>query len=272
MQIFGIMVVKDEQDIIEHTLRAAETWADKVFVLDNGSTDGTWETVQSLANDTIVALKQDHRVFSNSLRREVFQEKRHLARNRDWWCYRLDADEFYVDDPRRFLARVPPWYQVVRKKSVDYMITTEDLEEYDFTGDFSVDQSRLRYVQPTAYTEPRFFRHRKTLDWPQDRKGPRHMGEEYPEPILVRHYQYRSPQQIARRLAVRQQSSIANADEKVFRHVTDKTWDDFVEPRDQKILDQGLETYHALPSPNLPKRRPIRVILRNVARILQILP
>ena len=49
MKIHGLCVVKNEADIIEQTLRSAATWCDWIYVLDNGSSDGTWEKVQRLA-------------------------------------------------------------------------------------------------------------------------------------------------------------------------------------------------------------------------------
>ena len=35
------MLVKNEEDIIASTLKAAAEWSDKLIVLDNGSTDRT---------------------------------------------------------------------------------------------------------------------------------------------------------------------------------------------------------------------------------------
>ena len=37
--------VKNEVDIIDQSLRAAASWCSKIYVFDNGSDDGTWETV-----------------------------------------------------------------------------------------------------------------------------------------------------------------------------------------------------------------------------------
>lgn len=51
MKIFAIMLVKNEADIVASVLKDAEKWADKIFILDNGSTDGTWEIIQSLKNE-----------------------------------------------------------------------------------------------------------------------------------------------------------------------------------------------------------------------------
>lgn len=49
MRIYSLCLVKDEADIIEYTLSRAAEWSHRIFVMDNGSTDGTWELVQRLA-------------------------------------------------------------------------------------------------------------------------------------------------------------------------------------------------------------------------------
>ena len=56
-KIYSLLLVKNEADIIRESLMAAIQWSDKVIVIDNGSTDGTWEIVQELA-------KQDPRIVA----------------------------------------------------------------------------------------------------------------------------------------------------------------------------------------------------------------
>ena len=69
MKIFSICCVRDENDIVEETLKAALGWSDRIFVFDNGSVDGTWETLQDLANcDPIIELGgPDDRTFTDAL-------------------------------------------------------------------------------------------------------------------------------------------------------------------------------------------------------------
>ena len=98
------MLVKNEADIVKSVILDAKKWADKIFIMDNGSTDGTWEIIQSLADDIVVPWKQDFRPYSNGLRADVFNEFRHEANDGDWWCFKLDADEFYYDNPKDFLC------------------------------------------------------------------------------------------------------------------------------------------------------------------------
>src|SRR5215470_9375996 len=101
------MAVKNEVDVIAHTLRAAAKWCDAIYVLDNGSQDGTWEVVKQLAQEypVVVPHEQATAPFTEAIRARLFNAYREQANEGDWWC-RLDADEIYVHSPRSFLVDV----------------------------------------------------------------------------------------------------------------------------------------------------------------------
>lgn len=199
-KIHSICLVKNESDIIEHCLQQASEWSDYIYVYDGDSTDGTWEKVLSMKSDTIIPWKQDGKVFQESLRGEVFSAFKGRARPGDWWCH-LDADEFYIESPRRFLSRVKQHIHVVWGNTVEYYLTHKDVEEIDFSQPMPEILSKL-----TAYraenSEPRFFRHRDRLVWDTG-SWPYHMGLVNPERILYKHFKYRSPEQIQTRLETR---------------------------------------------------------------------
>ncbi len=203
MAIHAISLVKNEADIIEHNLGAAICWCDHIYVFDNGSTDGTWEKVQAMATTfaAVVPWKQDPKPFRDALRSEVFDHFRGEARTGDWWCI-LDADEFYIDDPAEFLARVPDSYSSVWPQLYTYLFTEMDAEEYarDPENFEKVPApERMRYYVLGNYSEPRFVRHTRWLT--THPFGHRHPI--YPRRIKMRHYGYRSPNQITRRLETR---------------------------------------------------------------------
>lgn len=221
MAIFAISLVKNEADIIAENLDSASRWADRIFVLDNGSSDGTWDTVQDLAkrNRAIVPFRQDRQPFRDSMRNDVFRAYRKLARRGDWWCI-LDADEFFADDPREFLGRVPRRYNAVWLADYNFRFTDADLAAHE-QGARAFDGSQpwqevLRHYVIDPYSEYRFFRH-----WQGLRSlPPRNWGPIYPERIRMRHYRYRSPAQIMTRLQARVPLTASG----MFQHETPDYW------------------------------------------------
>ena len=116
---------------------------------------------------------QDGRVFQEGLRAEVFEAFRHNASPGDWWL-QLNADEFYIDDPRRFFGKVPLGRDFVWGIPVEYYVTDRDLQELDFRQAIEQFLPQLRFYK-VFWSEPRAFRYRKRLVW--SRSGPgRHPG------------------------------------------------------------------------------------------------
>lgn len=250
------MLVKDEVDIVKSVLLDASRWATKIFVLDNGSTDGTWELVQSLKSDVIVPWKQDFQTYHNGLRALVYNNFRSESIPGDWWCFKLDADEFYVGDPKEVLATVPKKYNLVAKKSLDYYLTKSDLDGYTFTLDFEKDKAHIKHIRCGCWSEPRFFRERKGVKWDctPDAHYPANAGLLAPQTVLVKHYQFRSPAQMQKRLDVRNAKAIKDMG-KSFRHVKETKWEELLIDEKETITDDGrLETYNKLPIRNVLKQ------------------
>jgi hypothetical protein len=221
MKIHGLTLVKDEADVIGDMLEAASKWADHIYVLDNGSTDGTWEIVQEKAKALapVEAFGQDFRPYSNTLRHDLYRHYRHNAGPGDWWC-KLDADEFYIDHPHRFLARVPSDYRQVFGASFQYYFTDRDWAEWEADPEGYERKplrDRLRHYR-NNYSEPRFVRHGRSDLWsaghPRDTPA-------FPVRIWLAHYQYRSPRQIAARMRSRR---AAGRESGSFRHERSQNW------------------------------------------------
>ena len=269
MRIYALSVVKNEADVIETNLRAAAQWADKIFVLDNGSTDGTWEKVKALANEVIIPWKQDDRPFRDNMREQLFREFRHLAKPNDWWCIRLDADEFYEDDPRVFLKEIPDGYHYVCAGFVQFQLTRKDLTEHTFTGNFEQDRPHIRHFVKKLWVETRFVRHRDRLHWPSDLPFPKYMGIVYPKLIIATHYQYRSPEQVQLRLDVRQ---VAKAAGHHSPHVTQNHWEEVLcKPESLCSLTENIDFHKMLPE-NKYLREPYKLLIKRLLYGFKILP
>jgi glycosyltransferase involved in cell wall biosynthesis len=201
MKIHCIVATKNESDIIEYSLTQAAKWADHIYVYDNMSTDGTWEILQSMRNPKIVAWKQHSKPFREGVRADVYNEFRNQSEDGDWWL-RLDADEFYPYDPKVELSKEKDRHAFLWGIEIKYVLTHEDLQRIDFNSPIESRLQQLRYYT-VAYSEPRWFRHRKNLVWMPEWAWPKHVGITSERRLPYKHYQYRSPQQIQMRLDVR---------------------------------------------------------------------
>lgn len=242
MNIYAIMLVKNEADIVGKVITEAEKWATKIFILDNGSTDGTWEIIQSLKNDIVTPWKQYFGDYHDGLRADVFNEFKSISKPGDWWCFKLDADEIYAEDPREFLKKIPKNCHLVAKQSLDYVITTEDaaVHEADFTGDFEHDVQFLKYFKNPCYSEPRFFRYRKGLKWIKTPYAhwPQKIGVLADENILCRHYQCRSPKQMQARIDLRNNTWVKKSGI-VWKTKKETDWHELLKPKSELYYDDG---------------------------------
>jgi len=268
MRIFGLCLVKNEADIIRTSLRESALWCDRIFVFDNGSTDATWDLVrEAAASDArVIAWKQDTRPFDDALRAQIFAAHRHEARAGDWWC-RLDADEFYADDPRAFLSRVSPANHVVWGAWLQYFLTAGDLARFS-PADEAAPPEMTPALLPRFFQmkggEARFFRHRDRLVWGGG-AWPEHLGVIEPRRIRVKHFQYRSPAQIQRRLDTRRAAAAAGWQH--FAHSTQESWRDKIADAATLTLDhrdgaypECSDTSHLEP----PARRALKRIMHGL--------
>ncbi|MBR1929403.1 MAG: glycosyltransferase family 2 protein [Paludibacteraceae bacterium] len=227
-KIYSLLLVKNEADIVEACLQDACRWSDKVIVIDNGSADNTWQIVQQMAaeNQKIVAFMRYEGPFHIGIRSKAFKAFKHEMTSNDWWCVRLDADEFFPSDVRQFLQSVPKKYCNIKKESTDYVLTKEDLQTLDFSLPFAQLQPHIKHYLPHKRRERRFVRHSAILFWLEKWRYPHPLGRTYPNPIPVNHYQYRSPEQMKKRYMTRQQAK--NDGCGTFKHEKGNNWEDYV--------------------------------------------
>jgi glycosyltransferase involved in cell wall biosynthesis len=250
MKLFGICLIKNEADIIAYSLTKHSVWADLIFVYDNGSTDGTWEIVLELAktNPKIIPFKQEAKPFRDGLRAEVFNTFKHLASDGDWWCIRCDSDEFYIDDPRVILPQISRFHQVVTSLHYEYYLTQEELPTYQFNKPTEELLNQIHYYHPKVTSETRFIKHRSRLVWPETDGFPKRKGIVSPIKIRLKHFQFRTPEQIEARMKVRKQ---ARADGyKYFVKDVVETWKELVLPQGELIKESPEMRYGWVKDPN----------------------
>lgn len=220
MKIYAICLVKNEDDVIGQALTFATQYCDKVIVIDNGSTDRTWEIVKELAatHPRIVPFVQTWERYHDGLRWLAYDAFRAELADDDWWMV-LDGDEFLAEDPRPIVrAALAEPADIIMAWQIQFYFTERDHDDWT-AGRDSRDQpifSRRRYYQ-IDWQEPRLFRHRvggtpgtapisRKLGLPLGHGSsgaPTRAGKMSRRRIFNRHYQYRDPAQIQKRLDTR---------------------------------------------------------------------
>jgi hypothetical protein len=200
-------------------------------VLDNGSTDGSFDVVEQLATEhpgRVLPWGVERGPFRRSLRAVMYDELR-LELGPDDWFLQLDADEFLMEDPRPKLAEAGrQGYDRVSTWQAQFQFTEADLRDWEAGRD---DGSRpvceRRRWFKVDWREGRFFRNRADRRWEGETQTLPDWAQRTARWHPVnRHYQYRDPEQIQRRLDVR----AAVRSEHAFSHVTATDWRSHVVP------------------------------------------
>lgn len=228
MRLHALLLVRDEGDIIAQTLSHLRSQFDTVHVLDTGSTDATWEVV-------VAASRSDKRVKpfarvetsgSTGLRAHLFEAARAHMRHGDWFA-RVDADEFYHLPVRNFLlTRVSRHEGRVFAQHYEFVLLRSELEAWERAAACSmaepttaqpgshvhvsseIQNERTRYiVDERMWFEARLFRFRRGMKWHESQPNPFNPGLTAVERIPIRHYRWRSLEQVKRRCELRMQQS-----------------------------------------------------------------
>jgi len=220
IKLYSICLVKNEDDVITQTLSHAAGHCEKIFVLDNGSTDRTWELVRSLSqvNPQIVPFPQTFESFRESLRAIVYYEVGAELSEDDWWLI-LDADEFLAEDPQPIIRQaVREGADVIRAWQISFGFTEEDLRAWEEGRDsrYKPIFERRRYYR-IDWQEKRMFPNRRDLLW-GNTIVPASLKKTCTRRILNRHYPLRDPEQMQKRLLARFGHPTC------FRHVTSPDW------------------------------------------------
>ena len=115
MRIVGITIVKNEEDIIESFIRYNMKVLDQIFLVDNGSTDGTLNIIKSMIHEGFaINLTQKTGEFDQI---EIMNELLSTVIDGEYitladFIIPLDADEFLVStglniNPREIISELP---------------------------------------------------------------------------------------------------------------------------------------------------------------------
>ncbi len=207
MKVNAICVVKNEVDVLKETLLNAMKFCHRIYVFDNGSTDGTWELLQTMAihHEQVEIAEQSNEVFKNQLRNRVYNKYHHLYSDQDWW-YILDADEMLTESPvPRLKAAMKRGKDCMYAWFAQFYFTDKDLEHYEQEKIRAPVVERRRYYR-INWREVRFFKNNPDFCWPESITGriPPFTNKFYADAPICRHYAERTPEQIEARVKLRE--------------------------------------------------------------------
>lgn len=121
MKIYGLMTVKDEEDILPKMLDENSKWLDGIIAIDNGSTDNSYKI---LSNHSLVKYHEiDNHEFDDSF---FIQKLLDIVSNYNDidWLVDIDADEIYDLRIRDVLESLPRMWNCI---SVDIQYMFNDV-------------------------------------------------------------------------------------------------------------------------------------------------
>jgi len=219
-RVYTHCVVQNEADVIGPCLDTAAEFSERIWVWDMGSTDSTWEVLESRRSDTIQVSRHEDlsSLTVKDIRIQMLDELRPEIPEGSW-LYRLDADEFIIGDPRPLLAAAArEGAELVRGWVLNFRPTHADIRLMDELGQAEWERiplvERLRsYRVGSPFWK--FLRITPDVRWwvEDERSRVAHVSGRKPreasERFVMRHYQYRGPSQVALRLETRRKRLIA---------------------------------------------------------------
>ena len=202
MTIVGITMVRDEADIISTVLRHMASQVDALVIADNRSVDGTADILQDARRSLGIPIKvvvDDDVGYQQSTKMTALAHRAHeefLAE----WVVPFDADEIWVA-PEGNLS------EFLEDRSDDENVVTADLYDHVATGHDDLNEVdpvkriewRRSYANPlpkvAARWDPRLVIGMGNHDI---RLGSSELH--FGSPLAIRHFPYRSPEQIVRKV------------------------------------------------------------------------
>jgi hypothetical protein len=199
MNIYGFMIVKDEADILAQTIRSLLKFGDfkKIFIFDNLSSDDTLKVAEQFKSEHLIVEKLN-RPYSDDLKYDMVYSMSNLFKEDDWFSI-LDGDELFTESQSNVVEFAKQQgYNCIEHNTIQFYFT--DLDK-DFEFDCTKPAILQRPYYLLNYGEPRDFRFerntRLTASLVKERSP---ILKICPKKLPVYHFQYRSAQQVERRI------------------------------------------------------------------------
>jgi glycosyltransferase involved in cell wall biosynthesis len=209
MQLIGMMTVRNEDDIVEQCLVQACKYHDLIFVCDCGSDDKTVDIVKSFTakSSQVVFLGEVGTRHSRQVKHHIWCKFKKQFDYTAWWSV-VDADEFLEEDPKLYITKAEAELaDHIFAKIANFYFTDLELDNW-INGRETLDdrqrpinERRIYYRMHTS--QVRMFRNLPWLRWNEDTHLPLFLAKPATKRPVYRHYQYRDPLQMEKRILTR---------------------------------------------------------------------
>lgn len=201
-KVFGVCFVKNEEDIIADSVAYAAQFCDKIFVVDNASTDGTWDIVKGLDLKNVVPVCSREFVFRDYLRLRFMDTKKEELGFNNWW-YIFDADEFLLEEPFEVIARAEnEGADCIAIEMVNFYLTKDEVRNLQESGREETWRDRKYYILYES-GKVEFIKNTRYLDYGAYDIVPFGLTRECSRRLPIKHYPYRSLAQLKKRIYTR---------------------------------------------------------------------
>jgi glycosyltransferase involved in cell wall biosynthesis len=213
VQNIGLMITRDEEDVIEEVMDVNKKYFDKILVLD-GSSDRTEEVLRSY--DCVKYFLKDREILARlpggkfvDSARQFLLEKAQTMYPIEGWFTVLHGDEIWHDDPNWVAGEA----EKARAEKVNWYVMNFFLHTTDKARDLDAIKSvqeRVLWYCP-GYLEIRSFRNKKGIAYDLSKHHvilPDGIGWQiYKHFPIYKHYPFRSVSQIMKKKKLYQDDS-----------------------------------------------------------------
>lgn len=202
--LIGLMLIRNENDILPQVLTEHLHFADHIFILD-GTTESPEETRRiccGLGGSRVAFYTEDElpagypRPIRDGCRQFLVERARERFGCAGWFAL-LHADEIFVDSPADIIRLHGQGQDIIEVESLLYFIHREQ-EPFVFRSDLPLQQQIYWYSGP-GYPEVRLIRNKEGCDYDIGQHYnlvPRGLSARSRTSFKIRHYPYRDvPQQ-----------------------------------------------------------------------------
>lgn len=198
-KLFAVCLVRNEEDVIADCLKHAAEFCDRIYVIDNASTDRTWEIVRGLRLPPVIPVGSTDFPYREYLRVWFMGAKKDELGLDNWW-YILDADMFLDGDPREAIRGAEgEGADAIGVDVVNFHLTAAEVEAARRAERREGWRDRV-YYQLYESGEIDLFKNTPYLDYGICARLPLGLTREYSRRPISRHYPHRSAEQLEKRI------------------------------------------------------------------------